>query len=152
MSFDRNLLPDPISYFEGQNLRLNGRGKWRTTECRFHGGSDSLRINTASGGWVCMNCGVKGGDVLAYAMQLSSLEFVEAAKQLGAWIDDGRPAQHYKPAPLPPRAALSVMALEATLVAIEGTRIGNGLIPTPEVLTRVRVAAGRINRIVEAYQ
>jgi hypothetical protein len=46
----RDNLPDPIAYFEGEGLKLDGRGKWRTTECRFHGGSDSMRVNTASGG------------------------------------------------------------------------------------------------------
>ncbi len=154
MSFDRRLLPDPQSYFESEGLKLAGprAAKWKTTRCEFHGGSDSLRVNTATGYWVCMNCDVHGGDVLAYHMQAHGLEFIEAAKALGAWVDDGKPAPRQTPAPLPPRAALSVLAFESTLVAIEGTRIGNGAIPTQEVLTRMRVATGRINRIVEVYQ
>ncbi len=153
MSFDRNLLPDPTSYFEAEGLKLTGppAAKWKTTHCYFHDGN-SMRINVASGGWRCMNCDEHGGDVLAYHMQAHGLEFVDAAKALGAWVDDGKPAPRQTPAPLPPRAALSVMAFESTLVAIEGTRIGNGVIPTQEVLTRIRVATGRINRIVEVYQ
>ena len=70
MPFDRNRLPEPVSYFEGQDLLLTGprSAKWKTTACVFHTGTDSMRINTASGGWCCMSCGVKGGDVLAYHM------------------------------------------------------------------------------------
>ncbi len=40
MSFDRDRLPDPITYYESQGLTFKERsGKWRTTECRFHGGN-----------------------------------------------------------------------------------------------------------------
>ncbi|MFY8042310.1 MAG: hypothetical protein ACOVOD_05230, partial [Rhodoferax sp.] len=66
--FVRDHLPDPVTYFEAEGLTLEGRGPWRTTECRFHGGSDSMRINTVSGSWVCMACNAKGGDVLAHCM------------------------------------------------------------------------------------
>lgn len=152
MTFDRNLIPEPIGYFEGQGLRLVGRGKWRPTECRFHGGSDSLRINVATGAWVCMACGVKGGDVLAYHMQAHGLEFVEACRQLGAWIDDGRPAQHQKPAPLPPRAALQVLAFEATLTAVAAGNVARGVKLTDRDRFRLMAAAGRISRLAEAYQ
>ena len=68
MSFDRTHLPEPVGYFEERGLVLTGpaRAKWRTTACTFHGGSDSMRINTQTGAWVCMaGCGAKGGDVLA---------------------------------------------------------------------------------------
>ena len=43
MSFERNQLPDAVSYYEGEGLRLIGpqSAKWKTTECRFHGGSES---------------------------------------------------------------------------------------------------------------
>ena len=43
-----------------------------------------MRVNTQSGGWCCMSCGESGGDVLAYHMKFHSLEFIDAAKQLGA--------------------------------------------------------------------
>ncbi len=151
MTFDRNLLPDPISYFEGQSLRLNGRGKWRTTECRFHGGSDSLRINTASGGWVCMSCDAKGGDVLAFHIQAYGIEFVDAARQLGAWVDDGKPAQHYRPTPLSPRAALEAMAFESMLVAVAAGNVAHGVALSDVDRLRLLTAAGRINRLVEAF-
>ena len=44
MTFDRRNLPDAVSYYESEGLKLTSRGKWRTTECKFHGGSDSMRI------------------------------------------------------------------------------------------------------------
>jgi len=49
MSFSRDNLPDPTTYFEGVGLNLRGPGKWKTTRCEFHGGSDSLRVNTRDG-------------------------------------------------------------------------------------------------------
>ena len=151
MSFDRNNLPDATAYFEGETLRLTGRGKWRTTSCVFHGGSDSMRINLASGGWCCMACDAKGGDVLSYHMQAHGLEFVEAAKQLGAWVGDGKPATTTKPSPLTPRQALEVLGFESTLIAIEAGRIANGVTPTADDMARVCKAANRITRLVEVF-
>ena len=151
MAFDRNLLPDTVSYFETQGLRLTGPGKWKTTACQFHGGSDSMRINTASGGWCCMSCDAKGGDILSYHMQLHGLEFVDAAKALGAWIDDGKPAQHYKPTALSPRTALEVMAFEATVVAVAAGNVAHGVKLSDVDRARALSAAGRINRLVEGF-
>ena len=147
MAFDRSLLPDTASYFEGEGLKLDGRGKWRTTVCKFHGGRGTMRINSASGGWVCMSCGEKGGDVLAYHMKLHGLEFVEAAKQLGAWVDDGQPARQHKPSALPPRAALEVLAFEANLVAVAAGNIAKGVTLTEADRARVMTATGRILRV-----
>lgn len=151
MSFDRSNLPDAVAYFEEQSLRLVGGGKWRTTECRFHTGSDSMRINTATGGWCCMACDAKGGDVLSYHMQAHGIEFVEAAKQLGCWVEDGKAAPHH-PAPLPPRAALQVIGFESTLIAVAAGNLARG-VPLSDIdLARVLCAASRITRISEAYQ
>ena len=149
MSFDRNLLPDTVSYFESQGLKLTGprNAKWKTTACQFHGGSDSMRINTQSGGWCCMSCGESGGDVLAYSMKLHGLEFVEAAKQLGAWVEDGKPQRPQKPTALSPRAALEVMAYECNLVAVSAGNLAKGVILSDVDRARLMVAAGRINGI-----
>lgn len=154
MTFDRDRLPDPASYFESQGLKLTGprSAKWKTTECTFHGGSDSMRVNVHSGGWVCMACGAKGGDVLAYQMAAHGLEFVDAAKALGAWVDDGRPHTPQRPAPLPPRAALSVLAFESTLAAVAAGNVAHGIALTESDRARLMKAAGRINLIAEAYQ
>ena len=152
MGFERDRLPDPIAYFENEGLALKGPGKWKTTECRFHGGSDSMRVNTASGAWVCMACGAKGGDVLAYEMQATGTEFVRAAQELGAWVDDGRPPPTTKPAALPPRAALAALAHETSLLFIEAARMTKGYVPTPDDIARMGQAAGTIQLIAQDYQ
>lgn len=152
MSFDRQSLPNPVDYFESQGLKLAGRGKWRTTACRFHGGTDSMRVMVASGGWCCMNCGAKGGDVLSYHRQMHQLEFTDAARQLGAWIDDGKPTIPEHSAPLPARAALQLLAFEATLVAVAAGNVAQGVVLASRDKDRVMTAAGRINRIAEMYQ
>ena len=152
MTFDRNHLPDTVNYYEAEGLKLTGPGKWKTITCTFHGGSDSMRINLASSGYCCMNCGEKGGDVLAYHMTTHGLEFVDAAKALGAWVDDGRPVQQHKSAPLPPRAALQVIGFEASLAAIAAANIARGVALSDVDLSRLLTAANRIMRLVEVYE
>ena len=152
MGFERDRLPDAVSYFENEGLTLRGPGKWKTTRCNFHDGSDSMRVNTTSGSWVRMNCGVKGGDVLAYEMQATGTEFVRAAQELGAWVDDGRPPPTTKPAALPPRAALAALAHETSLLFIEAARMTKGYVPTPDDIARMGQAAGTIQLIAQDYQ
>lgn len=154
MTFRRDQLPDPVSYFEAEGLQLVGppSAKWKTTECHFHGGSDSLRINTHSGAWVCMaGCGARGGDVLAYQMAAHGQEFVKAAKALGAWVDDAKPYKRQRPTPLPPRAALEVLAIECNLVAVAAGNLACGMALSQVDLDRVLVAAGRVTRLAEVF-
>lgn len=151
MSFNRDALPDAVSFYEAEGLTLTGRGRWRTTECRLHGGSDSLRINTESGGWCCMACGASGGDVLAYRMQAHDEDFITAARALSAWVDDGRPPPR-NPAPLSPRDALTLLASEANLAAVAAANAGQGLALTDDDRSRLLVAAGRINFVRGLYQ
>lgn len=151
MSFDRERLPETVSYFESLGLRLKGPGKWKTTACNFHGGSDSMRVNVASGNWVCMSCGESGGDLLAYHMKAHHMEFVEAAKALGCWVEDGKPQRPQKPTPLPPRAALQVIGFEATLAAVAAANVAHGKPLSEPDRFRLLTAAARINRLVEAY-
>lgn len=150
--FIKDRLPDPVTYFEAEGLRLQGRGKWRTTSCNFHDGSDSMRINIASGAYVCMaGCGAKGGDVLGYHMQAYGLDFITAAKALGAWQDDGKPDRPHKPKPLPATAALQVLAFESTLTAIAAGNIAHGVQLTEIDRARLLVAHQRITTISEAF-
>ena len=153
MSFDRSQLPDAVAYFENHGLTLKGprSAKWKTTACNFHGGSDSMRVNVTSGAWVCMSCDAKGGDVLSYEMQASGSEFIDAAKALGCWVDDGRAPPTTKPTPISPRQALSVMAFESTLTAVAAGNVANGVTLTDADRARLIVAANRINRLVEAF-
>ena len=85
--FSRKALPSSIQYYESQNIKLTGGGAWRDAICPFHSDSNpSLRVNVERGGYRCMVCGARGGDVLAFHMQRHRLGFIEAAKQLGAWV------------------------------------------------------------------
>ncbi len=150
MGFERDRLPDPQSYFESEGLKLGRGKKWVTTACTFHQGSDSMRINLHSGAWVCMACNAKGGDVLAYHMAAHGLEFINAAKDLGAWVDDGRPAPA-NPAPFTPRQALEVLLTEVNLIAIAAGNIAQGVALSETDRTRLMQAAGRVLRIAEVY-
>ena len=50
MPFDRNALPEPLGYYESQGLTFRERkGRWRTTRCDFHQGSDSMRVANRAG-------------------------------------------------------------------------------------------------------
>jgi hypothetical protein len=151
MSFVRDHLPNPVDFYAGLSLTLTGRGKWRTAPCAFHGGSDSLRINTDTGAFVCMaGCGAKGGDVLAYRMAVTGENFATAAKALGAWVEDGRPAPA-KPTPIPARDAIQLLARESNLIAVAGANVAHGVALKETDLDRVLTAAGRINRIAEVF-
>jgi DNA primase len=151
MSFDRQALPEPNSYFENTGLILQGRGTWRTTTCNFHGGRTTMRVNIKSGAWVCMSCGQKGGDVLAYEMEVTGADFVDAARALGAWIDDDRTSAPATPKPFSTREALSVLAGEANLAAIAASNVAYGTQLTPDDLGRLQIAAQRINLIRGIY-
>jgi hypothetical protein len=149
--FLRERLPDPLTYFLGQGLQLTAKGKWRTSRCEFHGGSDSLRINTVTGAWICMACGVKGGDVLGYHMLAHKLDFVEAAKALGAWQDNGKHVSRNSASPLPASAALEVLQHEANLAAVAAANVAHGVALTDADRTRLLQAVGRINRIMDVF-
>jgi hypothetical protein len=150
--FRRAMLPDTQSYFEGEGLKLKGKGQWRTTECKFHGGSDSMRVNLKTGGWICMSCGIKGSDALAYHMAMHEMDFIAAAKALGAWIDDGKPHATQRPKPLPAIDALRALAFEATLTAVSAGNLANGFELTEIDRTRLFRACARINTISEEFQ
>jgi DNA primase len=86
--FSRQALPSPIIYYENQGIKLNGSGAWRDAICPFHKDTKpSLRINIERGAYRCMACGAHGGDVLAFHMHRHGAGFIQAAKELGAWVD-----------------------------------------------------------------
>jgi hypothetical protein len=146
-------LPDPLTYFESQGLKLQGRGHWRTTACQFHGGSDSMRIEVNSGAWKCMNCQIGGGDVLAFHMALHRLDFVQAAKDLKCW--DGfatrEKNQARQPRKFSPLSALQVLAFESSLVAVAAGNLSAGSKLSDLDIKRLLVAVRRINHISESY-
>jgi len=84
--FSKDLLPSPEYYYSDQGLVLLGSGVWRSAVCPFHDDNKpSLRISTETGGFCCMACGEKGGDVLDFHRRKYQLSFIQAAKALGAW-------------------------------------------------------------------
>ena len=154
MSFDRTRLPDPLTYYSdtaGLTFRER-KGKWRTTSCLHCDSSDAMRINTDTGAFVCMTgCGARGGDVLAYHMAARGQGFIDSAKELGAWIDDGKDSARTRPTPLPARDALMVLAAESNLVAVAAANVAHGVVLNQIDLTRLLTAAGRIGRIAEVF-
>ncbi|MDO9206516.1 CHC2 zinc finger domain-containing protein [Methylotenera sp.] len=85
--FSRKDLPPSIPYYQSQGITLKGTGAWRDAICPFHPDTKpSLRVNIEKGAYRCMVCGARGGDVLAFHQHKHGLNFVEACKQLGAWV------------------------------------------------------------------
>lgn len=153
MTFDRNHLPEPTHFYESEGLKLTGSksSKWRTTQCHFHNGSDSMRVNISNGAFKCMNCQVGGGDVLSYYMKLYGDDFISAAKKLGAWIDDGQYPRDLKPKTLSATRALEVLATEANLAAVAAGNVAQGVQLKDEDRTRLIKCANRIMRISQEY-
>ncbi len=84
--FKRALLPSPSAYFKSRGWKLTGGGEWKNALCPFHNDTKpSLRVRLDTGGFCCMACGARGGDVLAMHMKLTGLPFKHAAQDLGAW-------------------------------------------------------------------
>lgn len=150
MSFDRNLLPAAIAYFSAEGIELEGRSRWRTGRCDFHGGSDSLRVNVESGAWRCMACGTKGGNVLDYAMQRHGLSFIEAARALGAYTADSRLQQRTEsPRPFSARDALTVIELELNVCTVVISDVLRGVTPNAGDWQRYLEAAGRVGAVAQ---
>jgi phage/plasmid primase-like uncharacterized protein len=95
--FRRELLPDAQTYFEHSGMALLGHSKQRQGPCPMHGGSDSLSVNVETGCWFCFACGAKGGDMLALHRQIHGLGFVDAARELGAWVEQSAQAEGKSP-------------------------------------------------------
>lgn len=74
-------------------LHTEGRaGRGRTGWPQSYNPSILDELDTARA-FACMaGCGARGGDVLAFHMATTGDEFIEAAKALGCWIDDGQPS------------------------------------------------------------
>ena len=150
--FVKDRLPDTIEYFDLEGVPLKGPGRWKTGPCHFHDGSDSLRVNVDSGGWVCMACGTKGGDVIAYAMQRHGLEFAEAARALGAYVEDDKPHRGpAKKATLSARDAMQLVAFELTVAVVVISDARSGLLPSDSDWQRFLASAGRVIALAEEY-
>jgi hypothetical protein len=149
VSLDRDRVPAWQEYAEREGLTLHGRGKWRNVLCDFHADTDpSMRVNTESGGWVCMSCGASGGDTLSHYMQRHGADFIDAARALGAWTDAASPA-HQRPRTLSARDGLSLLHADAMVLFVVGSDIGAGKTPPAKDLEAV---ARAVRRILVVYE
>lgn len=85
--------PEIAHVYESEGLVLRGQGKWKVTNCVFHGGSDSMRINGDSGAFKCIACGAWGDDEVAYFMQSLGIgleDAIEVVRQIpaGSWHEE----------------------------------------------------------------
>lgn len=80
----RSLSPVDFYQHELPNAVLKKQGWNDGGLCVFHGDNKpgSFRVNLATGAYKCFSCGMAGGDVIAFAMALYGLEFVEALAKL----------------------------------------------------------------------
>ena len=94
--FNRANLPPPSAFYKqelGQLGRADSRGWVRCKQKCFNCGHGGFGVNLRSGGFYCLSCGVKGGDVLAFYMLRYRVDFVTAYRRLGACEDDPNPAE-----------------------------------------------------------
>lgn len=85
--FSRAALPPAIHYYEAQGITLTGNGAWLKAICPFHDDTNpSLNVKVNSGAYRCFACNARGGDIVDFHQQRHNLNFVEACKELGAWV------------------------------------------------------------------
>lgn len=152
MSFDKTKLPDTGDYYASQGLTISKHGNkgWRKTNCPFCESRDNGNINLLSGSFHCWGCDARGGDLVAFQMLLHGQDFKQAAKDLGAWVEDGKTPMRSKPMPLSYRDALTAIAHEAQLVILTmAAFFRNNAIPEQDYERMVQ-AVGRINRLLGA--
>jgi DNA primase len=81
---NKELLPSPSDYYDLQGIKLTGKGEWRSALCPFHEDRfPSLRINMQSGGFICMACNARGGDIIAFHQKRFNSSFKVACAELG---------------------------------------------------------------------
>jgi hypothetical protein len=153
-AFRRDWLPDPRSYYEGQGLKLTGRGPWCSTSCAFHGSRSTMRINMASGGFICMSCCAKGGDIVAYHRAAYGLDFVDTCMALGAWQGptDGAADRLVRPTQLSARDAIGLIRVELMVVCVAAANVGQGCVLTDRDRVRVMRAGGRVQHVLDTFQ
>lgn len=87
--YRRDLLPDPREYYRRHLHALRITGNWASARCPFHEDRNpSLSVDIVHGGFVCFGCGAKGRHVLDFHCRFHDMDFVTAAKDLGAWEVD----------------------------------------------------------------
>lgn len=89
--FNRLHLPSPISVLQQLGFliqKANAKG-YLQFHCPFHKDGNektpSLNLHKTTGHYLCHACGAKGGDILAFYMNVTGKHFITATKELGAW-------------------------------------------------------------------
>lgn len=85
-TINKALLPSVRGYLEQIGLKpIGGAGKkWLQVCCPFHGEKNpSLGVHQDTGGFNCLACGAKGGDLIAFHMKLKGIGFMDACQELG---------------------------------------------------------------------
>lgn len=84
--FSRLRLPNAFAFYQKNFKKMTGHGGWRLVICPFHDDHDpSLGINIDKGSFRCFACSASGGDILDFYRKLHKVDFITAAKALGAW-------------------------------------------------------------------
>ncbi len=109
-----------------------------------------MGINIETGAFLCRaGCGAHGGDVLAYHRAAHGLGFVEAAKALGAYREDGKGYRgSTKPETIPARDLLRSVAHELMVCAMVLSDFLNGEVSEDDA-ERYRVAVARVLYVAE---
>lgn len=99
--FDRSLLPPLVAYVE-QCSKVVGRGRQRRADCLLadHSHRLTMTLDVERGLYFCHACDV-GGDVLDLHRRRFGLGFIEAARELGALVDENGPVGRVQPAQAP---------------------------------------------------
>ncbi len=89
-AFSRERLPSAASFYANELGKLSrpSRG-WATARCPFHQPDKrpSLSVNLTGGGFLCFSCQARGGSIIDFLMLRDRVDFMTAAKRLGAWRD-----------------------------------------------------------------
>lgn len=88
----RNRLPDPETYYRARVDKLGKRHSngWAQGRCPFHEDSNasfSVCLDGERGHWRCF-AGCGHGDLVSFHMRLTSLNFVEAVRDLLGGVHD----------------------------------------------------------------
>ena len=112
-----------------------------------------MRVNVRTGGWRCMACTLHGGDVVAHHMQRHGLDFVAAARQLGAYVEDGKPHRgQTTPATIPARDAMELAATGLRVAVLVMSDIRAGVIPSDQDWQSFIERAGQIEQLAMEYR
>ncbi len=89
--FNRLKLPNPTKVLHQLGFYIgkpSAKG-YLKLRCPFHKEGNerlpSLNLHQSTGHYRCHACGAKGGDILAFYMEVTGKTFIVSVKELGAW-------------------------------------------------------------------